>query len=884
YLYRQVDYIKDKKLKTIYLDEGIKITGYFPVELLINQANKYFQSAQLESRPIVQFQDLFKGVEFTPQQRLEAIAAKYEFDQIFNAAVRMDIKRETEQGPSAVIQTTQGTQIEVTNLTRYGHPGIWKAQTINLKLETIDSDPTKERPHRLLAVAQINNELTDDGKPAYRKLGTVSQQSVADYNLKPGMTTNNALLVELKPELSRSQTKLMFDQANQYAQSLRESIPLEQRLSAAAAAWSVGAARQDELERKEQDKQPNKEVLQKNPNFVFAAFGSEIVSRLNQLQFTQLKLITLSNEANNFRGREWNQDEKYPIEIRASHHPPLHERHGSRLVFVQDSDGQYKEYAMLEPRTGQLPIGTQAMANIIPGETYTANATIEDVNVTVREISKFAYAGQSFNSESVKLEIGTKSVPDQTVKIKLEGKTLGELDADSVKQLQVFNLVKDAQPLNLKLKTISDNEKFGLILAESPNGNLLRINNIGQYDYKGQTFNDEQYRKLTLAVSQTQVKDAVFLNSQPLGVLFFKKDKEALKEIGVLQEGKLTSVQATLQSNYSTTVLKVDPHSIKYPEAWTKESHQERTQQPQQVQQMEVIAQILAKIKERPTILFASREDRELGITRMAVDNHKFETVSQWLRQNNVSFTKLAPEEVPKETKKGLSVFRLVNSSLSSPIFRAMTSKFGAVESLEQYQAKVRSLPNRPQSLQPLGVKSEVATTQATNVEITDDGRNAIAQQPVKEIAIPAPYNPSQKPLPPASSSHPTQEVQPSVTIEDLRNWYDNAHNLGKPDEYKNRIVEIGHAFKAGTPLSDKAYTAMQKDKQNLEQIIRLTEISQRLGMVWGHPTENNLTVVSGNTYDLAYNCDRKDLAIAQKDGEVLLRVETGKITVNKIT
>ncbi|WP_461435327.1 hypothetical protein, partial [Klebsiella pneumoniae] len=139
--------------------------------------------------------------------------------------------------------------------------------------------------------------LTDDGKPLYRKLGTVSQQSVADYNLKPGMATNNALLVELKPELSRSQTKLMFDKANQYAQKFRESIPSEQRLGAAAAAWSVGAARQDELERKndgeEENKQSQTAIQKKIPNFVFAAFGEEIVSRLRQLQFDEMTLGTL---------------------------------------------------------------------------------------------------------------------------------------------------------------------------------------------------------------------------------------------------------------------------------------------------------------------------------------------------------------------------------------------------------------------------------------------------------------------------------------------------------------------------------------------------------------------------------------------------------------
>lgn len=855
YLYRDVNYIKDKKLKTIYLDQTIKTTGYSPVELLINQTNKYWEQSQLESRPIIQFQDLFKDVEFTPQQRFAAVAAKYEFDQIYNAAVRMEIRRETERGPSAVIQTTQGAKIEVANLTRYGHPSIWKAQTINLKLE---SAPTYDRGHTLLALAQINNELTEDGKPAYRKLGTVSQQSVKDNNLKPGMATSNAKLVELKPELSRSQTKLMFDKAHEVAQSYRDSIPPEQRLSAAAAAWVVGAARQDELENRANDKSnqkevdedtPQREIQKKIPNFVFAAFGDEIVERLDQMQFTDLTLGTLSEESNNFRGQQWNPQEKYPIEIRASHHPAGNKRHGLRLAFVADTDGQYKEYAALEPRTGQLPIGTKALAHIVSGETYTAKATIkvpgkQEVNFTIREMSKFTYAGRVFNAENVTIEIGTKLVPSQTVKIQLDGKTLGELDADSIKQLQAFNKLKDGQSLNLKLKTISHSQKLGFVLASSPNGNLLKINNIGQYDYKGQTFDDKDYRNLTLQISQTVQKDAVFLNGQPLGVLFYNKDKEALKEIGALKPGKLTSVQATIQSNFSTSVLKIDPATVQYPQTWTKESQAFSTKQPpQKQQQMEVIAQMLALIKERPTILFASAEDRELGRTRMAVDNHKFEAVEQWLRQKNISFTKLAPENVPTETKKGLSVFNLVNDSIPEPIWRSMTSKFGAVEAFDQYQAKLRSLPTRPNQEQ--------------------------LSQPTSD-----------------STSKPEVQQQSAalVTINDLQDWYNNAQKLGKPESYLTRILEVTNQFQDGQPLSDNAFSAMQQDKTQLEQLGRLTEMAQRIGAVWGRTEGNGSTVVRGKVYDLTYKSDTKDLAISLKNGDIVLSVQCGQVKINKVT
>ncbi|HYW21314.1 MAG TPA: hypothetical protein VE956_18835, partial [Nodularia sp. (in: cyanobacteria)] len=490
YLYRDVNYIKDKKSRSVYLNSGITPTGYSPVELLINQTNKYFQQSQLESRPIVQFKDLFQGVEFTPQQRFSAIAAKYEFDQKFNAAVGMERRRETEKGPSAIIQTPQGVQLEISNLTREGHPLIWKAETLNIRLDEIPEKwRTKERPHKLLAVAQINGEIDKDGKPAYRHLGTVSQQSVNDHNLKPGMTTQGAKILEFKPELTRSQTKLLFGKSYDAALAFYANIPAEDKLAAAAAAWNISASRQDELEvaRKHDD---TSAYAKKVSNFAFAAFPNEIISRLEQLQFTHSLLVTLNNEANQFLGRKWNPLELHPIEIRASHHPPGHERHVSRLLFVQDGDGEYKEFAMLEPRTGMLPIGTKAQANFVGVEPATAKTTIglpgnEPIEITIRELKNFSYAGLVFNDQPVNLEFGTVPVPDKTVKIKIDSKTLGELDSDSVEQLKQVDYLKNGNALKLKLTSISETGDQAFVLGESPNGNLLKINKINFYDFSG---------------------------------------------------------------------------------------------------------------------------------------------------------------------------------------------------------------------------------------------------------------------------------------------------------------------------------------------------------------------------------------------------------------
>ncbi|MHC5928831.1 hypothetical protein [Nostoc sp.] len=872
YLYRDVNYIKDKKSRSVYLSTGITPKGYSPVELLISQTNKYFQESQLESRPIVQFKDLFKGVEFTPQQKFAAIAAKYEFDRKFNAAVRMSQRRETDKAPSAIVQTPQGAKLEITNLTRYGHPLIWKAQTLNIRLDEIPEKwRTKERPHKLLAVAQINGEKGSDKKPAYRNLGTVSQQSVTDHNLKAGMTIQGAKLLELKPELTRSQTKLLYALANEAALAFYASISESEKLAGAAAAWNICASRQDELEVARKENANPQARAKKVSNFAFAAFPNEIISRLDKLQFTEPKLVTLNNEANQFLGRDWNPTEKHPIEIRASYHPPGHERHVSRLLFVQDTDGEYKEFAMLETRTGMLPIGTKAQANFIGVEPATAKATIglpgnEPIEITIRELRNFSYAGLVFNSEPVNLEFGTVPVPDKTVKIKIDALTLGELDSDSLLQLKQIDYLKNGNPLKLKLTSISETGDQAFVLGESPNGNLIKINKISFYDFSGQTFNDQDYRKLTIETSASKTRDAVFLNGETLGVLHFKKDKDALRQLGLLKTGQLTHADAIIQSNFSVICAQIDPNTVEYPQKWTKEFQAFGTQSvnPQQQEMIESSAKILHHIKERPTFLFSTESNKKLGVMGLAVDNQKAETVTKWLTAQNVKFSLAPTEDVIRETKKGLAVFNLVDSSIPAKTLESMAKKFGAViETDSEYQQRVNSLATRPQFLKP---------------------PEQTAQSPPNQSTLLLSTTPSITDISNSTKTEPLGvEKPPTVTIDDLRNWYNAADKLGKSENYKKRIVEVANGFKAGEELSAEALTVMNQDTFELEAISRLTQIAQRIGMVGGKSDENG-TQVLGKIYDLAFNTQQRDLTISQKNGEIILNLQSGKVQTNKVT
>ena len=527
---------------------------------------------------------------------------------------------------------------------------------------------------------------------------------------------------------------------------------------------------------------------------------------------------------------------------------------------------------MLETRTAQLPIGTKAQASFVGVEPATAKATIglpgnEPVEITIRELKNFSYAGLVFNAESVNLEFGTVPVTDKTVKIELDGKTLGELDSDSVQQLKEINYLKNGNPLKLKLTSISETGDQAFVLGESPNGNLLKINKINFYDFSGQTFNDQDYRKLTIETSASKTRDAVFLNGEPLGVLHFKKDKDALRQLGLLKSGQLTPAPAIIQSNFSVICAQIDPNTVEYPQKWAKEFQIFGTQSvnPQQQDMIDSSAKILHHIKERPTFLFSTESNKELGVMGLAVDNQKADAVTQWLTAQKVEWEQVPIEDVIRETKKGLAVFNLVSSSIPPKTLENMTKKFGAViESNSDYQQKVNSLATRPQFLKP---------------------PEQTAQSPPNQSITPLlSTTPSTIDITNSTKTEPLGvEKSATVTIDDLRNWYNAADKLGKSENYKKRIVEVANGFKAGEQLSAQALTVMNKDTFELEAISRLSQIAQRIGMVWGKSDENG-TQFLGKIYDLALNTQQRDLTISQKNGEVILNLQSGRVQTDKLT
>ncbi|MBD2616231.1 hypothetical protein H6G94_34155 [Nostoc punctiforme FACHB-252] len=102
---------------------------------------------------------------------------------------------------------------------------------------------------------------------------------------------------------------------------------------------------------------------------------------------------------------------------------------------------------------------------------------------------------------------------------------------------------------------------------------------------------------------------------------------------------------------------------------------------------------------------------------------------------------------------------------------------------------------------------------------------------------------------------------------------------MGKPEPYKQRIVEIANSFKAGGQLSPQAMEAMEKDTVN-----RIAQIAHKIVSALGQPGDDGTTCVQGKIYDVSFNPERQDWAIAHRSGDIILSVQSGKVQINKLT
>ncbi|MBE8966363.1 hypothetical protein IQ277_08915 [Nostocales cyanobacterium LEGE 12452] len=691
-LYREVNYIKDKK-KDVYIDNTIQPTGYSPVELLIAQTNQYFEKARLESREIAQFQALFKGVEFSNEQRLIATLVKKEFDKSFNQASQLSRQRETEKGPSANITLANGNQVSVTNLLQYDNEFIWKANKITIKLSEISEDKrNSNRPHKYVVYAQINDE-TENNKPKFRALGTLAkeQENKAEeigIGLVQEVTSNK---IAFQAELSEGQIKLLYQKAYQIAEEFYNSIPEGQKLAMAAATWAVSTTRESSNDK-------NSDYQKKVSNFAFAAFPEEIISQLDTLRFNEFSITGFDRSSELFH-------ENKPQNIRFN----LAED-GKSVIELQNQEGNYETFGNIEQSNARLPIGTIAIASVEKGEVYTTSVTtkvpgLPELTFKVGEVNKFGNS-QRFNNEPVMLTIEKVDLIREDYSIYLQNgnkpEKLGNIDKESIKEGIAEGWLAEkpgnGQQLQLKIQTIITGQN-AYAIAETSKGNFLRIN-ITNPKYKKQEISNQAFKETLVRAFDKKHVYIAKVGEQSLGIIgqhterletelnrenvqrqWQRKESSTVQKLidtGIIRlNQQRTTIPVQITSNESTCKITINPETVEYPEKWVKRSQLISNEQPVRNEQQEKRNQILGKINERPTIIFQDKEQKLVGLLGLTVDENITEKTKKYLEKVGVSYELFPSSQARLEAKKGMTVFVLDESTMSGELKQTFIDRAG---------------------------------------------------------------------------------------------------------------------------------------------------------------------------------------------------------------
>ncbi|MEO0843003.1 MAG: hypothetical protein AAF063_29450, partial [Cyanobacteria bacterium J06643_5] len=340
--YKEVEWLADKKNKEAFINRGMKSNGYSPIDLMIQQTNQIFEQNQLVARPIEQFRKLYPQIEFDSfKEKAQQIKTNY------NSKVRNLIELEERQkiasGPLLKITSpNSGKQLEITNLIKFKaakNSNFWKASELNIRI--CSREPTTKMPHPLFAQARFK---TPSGKDIDIPIGTISMKSMREHNLKPGIIIEKGK-VEFFSGISNSMIDALKQQTLEYVESIRESTPDNEKLQLAAAIHDVSHTEENK----------NYSSGQKKAGVAFAIFPDEVIGQLNQLQFTQMRV--LGTQFNHYADRKF-AGEKVPIKFENGINPRAPTQ-TARWIIVEG-----KKLGTIDASSPHLLPGCEAIAAI----------------------------------------------------------------------------------------------------------------------------------------------------------------------------------------------------------------------------------------------------------------------------------------------------------------------------------------------------------------------------------------------------------------------------------------------------------------------------------------------------------------------------------------
>ncbi|MGH2412968.1 MAG: hypothetical protein ACRDEA_04590, partial [Microcystaceae cyanobacterium] len=280
----------------VYCAKPLESSNYGPVDLMIQVANEKWEQSRLVARPAVQFRGLFLEV---GDRKIVEIAQeiKETYDDYLKRARSLeDLQNHHPELIEPYIEVTSTKSqraIYLTRLERFGalESGLLsQARPFPLDLQLVNNILDPEIPNSLLAMGVFNV----GGKTIEHPIGAIALSSLEEYDLKAGMRLTQGV-TEIRPGITQERIDGIYKALDEYVGMVRQEHPGQERKALAAALWHNAHTR---------DEYQTKKAL-----LAFKLFPDEVLKQLEELQFTELKVVGLHFPTNEHDNNRWRGEE-----------------------------------------------------------------------------------------------------------------------------------------------------------------------------------------------------------------------------------------------------------------------------------------------------------------------------------------------------------------------------------------------------------------------------------------------------------------------------------------------------------------------------------------------------------------------------------------------
>jgi hypothetical protein len=174
--------------------------------------------------------------------------------------------------------------------------------------------------------------------------------------------------------------------------------------------------------------------------------------------------------------------------------------------------------------------------------------------------------------------------------------------------------------------------------------------------------------------------------------------------------------------------------------------------------------------------------------------------------------------------------------------------------------------------------------------------QNGSSGTPLADSIDPA-WNKEQLKAPRAEPSHPIAEAQPPPVVEepvaptpgrsqpsidDLRQWYRHARDVGRSEKHLKQIEEISKGAIAGQSLHERDFKALDRDQATWQAQINTVSEQARYILNTVGTQDTGGQRFSGKTYSIQGSEGR--LVISSADRGEILQIQNDQVTLSKVT